>query len=231
MGADKSELKALIADGFASEFLDSKQKTHRSVGLYRGAAEGLQKAEQVINTITQEVRNELVEKGPQFDTTNPMEIGKYVVACMMKAVSKIHELSENATLSSIRAEGELRAYDVMIERLCAAARQERSKAQAVRQAAAVAAGNGDLSGYTAEGPASKFAPRPFGMHPGPPMSEERLAQVAQGGATAGPGNGQAADGDQAKDKPKAKPRAKPAASKSQRRRKAVQKKEPDAGNT
>lgn len=183
MSADKSELKALIADGFAAEFLESRDKAHRSVALHKGAAEGLVKAEQVINGITQQVRTELVDKGIPFDPNDPVEVGKFVVGHLMGAVRKVHELSENAALSSIRAEGALHAYETIVNRLATAASQERAKAAAVREAMAAAAGNngdGDLMMTQTEMAHVTTRPgaRVPGTHPGLPMKAQRQAETA-----------------------------------------------------
>jgi hypothetical protein len=183
MGADKSELKALIADGFAAEFLDSREKAHRSVALHKGAAEGLAKAKEVINGVTQQVRNELVENGIPFDPNDPIEVGKFVVAQLMAAVRKVHELSENAALSSIRAEGALHAYETIVNRLAEAASQERAKAEGIRQAMAAAAGNngnGDVMLTQTEMAHVTTRPgaRVPGTHPGMPMKAQRQAEAA-----------------------------------------------------
>lgn len=189
MSADKSDLKALIADGFAAEFLDSRDKAHRSVALHKGAAEGLLKAKEVINGVTQQVRSELVGKGIPFDPSDPIEVGKFVVDQLMSAVRKVHELSENAALSSIRAEGALHAYETIVNRLAEAAHQERAKAEGIRQAMAAAAGNngdGDLIMTQTEMAhvTTRPGPRIPGAHPGPPVKGQRQAEAATASAEA-----------------------------------------------
>lgn len=183
MSAEKSELKALIADGFAAEFLDSRDKSHRSVALHRGAAEGLAKAEQVVNAVTQETRNELVEKGIPFDAADPIAVGKFVVGRLMEAVRKLHELAENASLSSVRAEGELRAYEVMVNRLAGAASKERAKAQGLRRAEEAAGRNGNGEAMRSQTELAHVGARPEprlpGTHPGPPIKAQRQESEPQ----------------------------------------------------
>lgn len=225
MSADKSDLKALIAEGFAAEFLDSRDKSHRSVALYRGAAEGLSKAKQVINAIAQETRNELVEKGIQFDPSDPIAVGKFVVDRLMLAVRKIHELAENDLTSSIRAEGELKAFESIVNRLADAAQKERAKAIAAREAMLTAArnsGEGDIMLTQTElaHVTTRPGPRIPGTHPGLPVKAQRQAEVAAKGSQTAEHQAQAAD---EKNDATVKPRRKSA--------KAKAKKVADAANT
>lgn len=179
MAVAKSELKALIAEGFAAQFLKNKNASGNAIAAFQGEAVAYAKAEQILNTATQDTRNELINNGLPFDASSPIEVGKFIVGILMKASSELHKLAEGAAKSSIRAEGEQRAYEETIDQLCKLAAEERAKAAAVTAAmqAAVEGGEEAFLHQTEIGHIpTRPAPRAPGQHPGPPMKARRLAE-------------------------------------------------------
>lgn len=178
MSLDKSILKALIAEGFASDFVGTREKAHKSIHLHRGASEAFRRVEVILNEASKTVNKTFVD-GTElpFDKEDDLSIGKYVVAQLMGCARKVHELAENATLSSIRAEGELLALERAIDMLASTAQRERDRVDAAKRIAeeSIAQSTAQTDGDSAQSTAQsddETSPRRRGA--GRPMRLQRM---------------------------------------------------------
>jgi hypothetical protein len=184
MSIEKSELKMLIAGKMGRDLEDLRDRGERDVYRHQGATAALQTAENKINKITQEVKDELLAvtkdgKEPPFDPTDMLEVGKYIVGRVMTCASVVHGLADKEAASALRAEGTKHGLDQAVKQIFRVYEEEKSKLESF--AKLVKSGqllkDGDEFVFSADEDDPK-APRPVGTHPGPPLKAVRQAEVA-----------------------------------------------------
>ena len=174
MNLGKSELKMLVAKGFGDDLFTRVEKAKAQGEQFKGAVVAYGKAEEIINQVTQLVSEEARTGKIDVEGSDPMDIAKYAVAKLMSASKKIHELSDNATNSVIRAEGLVVGYENAAKMARTMFDEEAAKIEALKRAISdgTVREEGDkLAAF--DGPGSSRVP---GMHPGLPMKAQRQAE-------------------------------------------------------
>jgi hypothetical protein len=181
---EKTKLKILTTKSIGQELEKSRDKAEKNIYRHQGAATALKKVEKLINTSSQEVRNELVaaaeaEELP-FDAEDPMEVGKYVVGKLMAVSGKVHRLVDEACASSTRAEGIKLGLEESIKRVFKTYDEETTKLENIMkmiEEGKIAQDGDDL--VVVRDPDDPNAPRPPGVHPGPPMKARRQEEESE----------------------------------------------------
>jgi len=217
MNVEKSKLKMLIAMNMGKELEELRDKAERNIYRHQGAAAAITKAEGKLNDVTQRVRDELVksdEEGaePLFDPRNPIEVGKYIINKLMLAAKELHELGNGEATSAMRAEGIKLGYEQSVKTVFKTYEEEKNKLENLAKMIA----DGTLveeDGVVLMKDADPRAPRPPGVHPGPPqtLKGQRQAEAAS------KGNGKTAPAKPVK-KAKSKKKAAPKKAKTSRKK-------------
>src|SRR4030042_5893882 len=177
MNIEKSKVKLLVVESIGNDVEDNVEAAQVKVHKYQGAGEGRSQASKIISEMSARAKDDLLNEKSILDPTDTLAAAKFVVAQMQIIVSKIHELSENARIAAIKAEGERVGYDQVVKKVKKVFDDEVTKLKAFEAQLAegkVVNQEGILT-HVGEGS------RPVGTHPGPTLKMRRQAEEATSG--------------------------------------------------
>ena len=178
MSIEKSRLKMLVAENLGRELEAARDKAARDIYRHQGATTALNKAEEKLNQVTQNLKDRFIKSDEPFpfDPENRIEVGKFVVEQIMKGSAAIHELADVASKSALRAEGIKLGYDESVKTVFKVFDQEKNElvglAEAIEADRVRQDGDNLVLAQNEEDPR---APKPVGTHPGLPLKSRRNA--------------------------------------------------------
>ena len=134
MNLHKAHLKATIIEELGNTFEDDLEVARVKVHKFQGSAEALARAKQVLTDLTVKARDDAMNGVVTFDSGNPLEVAKFVVARIQEGAAKLHEMAENARLMGLQAEGEVHGLDRVVKKMKGLRDEENNKLQSFMKA-------------------------------------------------------------------------------------------------
>lgn len=173
MGIEKSALKVTVAESFTDDIKARQDKSRQNIYRYQGAHKAFQESEELLKKATKKIRDDFVGGKIEIDTSDPMNIGKFLINSIMMVSKKLHDLSNASFDSIVRSEGEVRGMELAVEGIDNVIKSERLKIAEIAKSIE----SGQLK--VDEGESNRPEPRAVGTHPGPPMKAKRLRKKAE----------------------------------------------------
>lgn len=176
MNLEKSKLKLVVAEGIGRDIEKDLESAQIKVYKYQGAHDAMLQACRIVSELSAKAKDDLFNDKVKLDPDDPMVVAKFVVGKMQEVVAKLHEMSDIAKVSAIKADGERAGLEFAVKRVKGIFDGEVAKVEALK--AQIEAGEvGEV--IVEEGVITHVGngPRPPGVHPGPTLKMIRQQEV------------------------------------------------------